>query len=173
MANNLAQAFGAKFNKEALRTRSFELGGHTFKVRVPLTAEVEAMNERLKVEDADTIEKYYKLLTDDLVKLKAEAPKDAKIEFTENDVIVEGRSMREAATNKALTEQRITEMFKLLVPEVEDFDMSTITYDMVEELFPFALQIQVMEYIAETISPEYSTTRGKSLGQSESKSKRT
>ena len=64
-------------------------------------------------------------------------------------------------------------MFKLLVPEIEDFDMSTITYDMVEELFPFALQIQVMEYIAETISPEYSATRGKSLGQSESKSKRT
>jgi len=173
MADKLASAFGKKFNKDAVRTRSFEMGGHTFKVRVPLTSEVEAMNERLRTKDTDTIEKYYKLLTSDLVKLKEEAPKDAKIEFLENDVVIEGRSMREAATNKALTEQRVTEMFKLLVPEVEDFDMNTITYEMIEELFPFALQIQVMEQIAETISPEYSATRGKLLGQSESKSKRT
>jgi uncharacterized protein YihD (DUF1040 family) len=169
MADNLAQAFGKKFNKDTIRTRSFEMAGHTFRVRVPLTIEIEAMNERLKTADEEKVIKYYNQLTESLIKLKEEAPKDSKIEYKEDDVIIEGRSMREAATNKALTELRITEMFKLLVPEIDDFDMNTITYDMVEELFPFAIQIQVMEEIAKTISPEYSSIRGKSSGQSEGK----
>ena len=39
-----AQAFGSKFNKDDLRVRSFEMNGHTFKVKVPLT-----MRRRWKV----------------------------------------------------------------------------------------------------------------------------
>jgi hypothetical protein len=169
---DLAQAFGGKFNKVNVRTRTFELGGHTFKVKVPLTSEVEAMNERLKVKDEEAIEQYYKKLTADLVAHKDDAVEGMQIEFTENDVILDGRSMREAASNKSNTDRQITEMFKYLVPEEEGFDMTTITYEMIDELFPFSIQVQVMEQIAETISPEYSSTRGKSLGQSEGKSKR-
>jgi len=48
------------------------------------------------------------------------------------------------------------------MPEEEGFDMSTITYDMVEELFPFSVQIQLIEEISLVISPSYKTVRGKS-----------
>ena len=168
---NLAQAFGGKFDKTIIRTRSFELGGHTFKVKVPLTSEVELMNERLKVKDEESIEKYYKKLTSELIANKDKAVGTIKVEFLENDVILDGRSMREAATNKSNTDRQITEMFKYLVPEEDGFDMNTITYEMIDELFPFSIQVQVMEQIAETISPDYSSTRGKLSGQSEGKSK--
>jgi len=52
-------------------------------------------------------------------------------------------------------------MIRMLVPEEEGFDMSTVTYEMIDELFPFAIQIQLMELIGETVSPNYNTTKGK------------
>jgi len=79
----------------------------------------------------------------------------------DGDVVVEGRSMREAARNKALVRNRITEMFKMLVPEDKGFDMGTITYEMIEELFPFPVQMQVIEEISHVVSPSYTESRGK------------
>lgn len=161
--NSFANALGKEFvkNKDLVRVRQFVLGGHTFKVRVPLTVEFEAMQVRMKTIDEEKVEKYYAELTDDLQKFRDEVPEGTKVEFTENDVVLDGRSMREAARNKFIIENRITEMFKLLVPEEQGFDMQTITYQMIEELFPFPIQMQVMEEIAQVVSPNYQESRGK------------
>jgi len=153
--NTFSQALGTKFNKDALRIRTFEFNGHTFKVRVPLTAESDAMFERLKTPDEAMVEKYYKELNKDFTE-----PSDT-VQITDNDVIIEGRSLRETAKSKVLIQARVTEMIKLLVPEDGGFDMSTVTYEMVDELFPFAIQMQMMELIGETVSPSYTATKGK------------
>ena len=153
--NGFSKALGNTFNKDALRTRSFEFNGHTFKVRVPLTIESDAMFERLKTPDDALVEKYYKELSKDITE-----PSD-KVQITDNDVIIDGRSLRDAAKSKVLIQARITEMMKLLVPEEDGFEMSTVTYEMVDELFPFAIQIQLMELIGETVSPNYNATKGK------------
>ena len=100
-------------------------------------------------------------LSKELIANKDKATEEIKVEFQENDVVIEGRSMREAATNKALTQLRIVEMFKMLVPEEKGFDMATITYDMIEELFPFAVQMQIIDRISQTISPTYNESKGK------------
>lgn len=157
--NNLANALGKDFvkKKEAVRIRSFELGGHTFKVKVPLTAEFEVMQQRMKEIDDTKLQEYYKELTKDLEQL----PENPNLVFTENDVLVDGRSMLEAAKNKLIAEQRITELFKLLVPEQEGFDMNTITYPMIEELFPFPIQMQIIEEISRVVSVQYEATKGK------------
>lgn len=155
--NQFANALGKDFlkHKDTVRTRTFTMGGHTFKVKVPLTVEFEAMQKRIAEIDEEKVEQYYKALVEPL--------KDGgeKIEFTDNDTLVDGRSIREAARNKVLMQSRITEMFKLLVPEEKGFDMGTITYDMIEELFPFPVQVQVIEKIGEVISPAYVETKGK------------
>lgn len=158
-----AEAFGKKFaeNKSLIRIRTFEMGNHTFKVKVPLTSEYEAMIERLKVPDAAKVAEYYDALTKEFKSRQSELTEDLGIVFKDDDVTIQGRSMKEAAQNKALTEMRVTEMFKLLVPEEEGFDMETITYDMIEELFPFSIQIELIENISETISPSYKETKGK------------
>ena len=153
--NSFSQALGTKFNKDTLRIRSFEFNGHMFKVRVPLTAESDAMFERLKTPDEAMVEKYYKELSKEITE-----PSDT-VQITDNDVIIDGRSLREAAKNKVLLQDRIVEMIKLLVPEDGGFDMSTVTYEMVDELFPFAIQMQMMELIGETVSPSYTATKGK------------
>lgn len=157
----LSGAFGQKFDKDKLRTRTFELGGHTFKVKVPLTAEFEAMTERMKMPDQAVVDKYYSELTQGFKENLPESSDDLGIEYKDNDIVIQGRSMREAAENKAITEARILEMFKLLVPEEQGFDMSTITYDMIEEMFPFSIQMDMIEAITDAVSPNYKTSRGK------------
>jgi ribosomal protein S17E len=161
--NQLSTAFGNKFqeNKDLVRTRSFELGGHTFKVKIPLTSEYEAMMERMKVENPEKTKKYYDDIAGEFLKNKAELSEDLGVVITKDDVVIQGRSLKETAKNKYLTELRITEMVRLLVPEEKDFDMSTITYEMVDELFPFSIQLELIEKISETISPSYKETRGK------------
>lgn len=161
--SGLASALGKKFvqNKEEIRTREFQLGGHTFKVRVPLTVEVEATQKKIKNLDEELVEKYYQELTKDLQANKKDMPEELKVVYKDNDIIVDGRSMREASRNKVLMESRIVEMFKLLVPEDKGFDMETITYKDVDELFPLSIQMQVVEAISEVISFNYTANKEK------------
>lgn len=161
--NPFGTALGNKFieNQNLVRIRSFEMNGHTFKVKVPTTLEFEVINEKVKTVDESLVEKYYQELSKPFIDKKEEFIKEEDIKYTDNDVIIKDRSMRETAVNKVITESRITEMFKLIVPEQADFDMNTITYSMIEELFPFSIQLEIIEEITNTISPGYKTTKGK------------
>ena len=160
--NQFANALGKSFNKDILRIRSFDMGGHTFKVKVPLTAEYENMLEAVKIIDDNKVNQYYDDLSKEFINNKAEFEKQEDVVFTDNDILLKGTSLRETAKNKAILENRILSLIKLIMPEEEGFDMSTITYDMVEELFPFSVQIQLIEEISLVISPSYKTVRGKS-----------
>lgn len=159
--NTLASALGKDFikHKEEVRIRSFELGGHTFRVKVPLTAEFEVMQKRMKAIDEAMVDKYYKELTQGFENFKDE--KKEGVEILENDILIDGRSMRDAARNKLIAEQRILELFKLLVPEEKGFDMQNITYPMIEELFPFPIQMKIIEEISRVVSVQYEEAKGK------------
>ena len=155
------QALGV-VNADAMRVRSFELGGHTFKVKIPLTSEYDAMYKRMEVIDEEKVLAYYLESTKDLIASRPEVDKeDGSIKYSDDDVVVMGRSMREAARTRYATEARIIEMFKLLVPEEEGFDMTTIDYSMIDELFPLSIQLQVVKEIANVVSPSYKDARGK------------
>jgi hypothetical protein len=161
--NDLLKAFGSNFeaHKDALRIRKFEFNGHTFKVKVPLTAESDLISERTKNLDENKFKQYYEELSKKFIDNKDDFLKSGDdVVYDNDDVIVKGRSMRETARNKLLMETNILEMFKLLVPEENGFDMNTITYEMIEELFPFSIQMQILELISDTISPSYKETKG-------------
>ena len=153
-------AFGDKYqtNKKNLLIRSFELGGHTFKVRIPLVAESDAIYKKVSEPDEETVEKIYAEITEPLRQFENNQSEEFK--FTDNDILVDGRSMREAAKNKAITEARITEFFKLLVPELEGASLEDLTYADIEEEFPLSIQMQIVEKIGEVISPTYREARG-------------
>ena len=160
---NLANAFGAQFmeQKESMRIRSFTLGNHTFKVKVPLTIETEAMFERAKVVDEEKAEKYYQDMAKEFLDNRSRYESDPDVKYVENDVLIKDRSIRETTKNKVLTENRMVEAFKLLVPENKDFDMNTITYADIDELFPFSVQLELLDKINAAISPNYTATKGK------------
>jgi hypothetical protein len=155
-----SSAFGDKYqaNKKNLLIRSFELGGHTFKVRIPLVAESDAIYKKVSEPDEETIEKIYQEITKPLRQFQDNQTEE--FQFTDNDILVDGRSMREAAKNKAITEARITEFFKLLVPELDGASLEDLTYADIEEEFPISVQMQIVEKIGEVISPTYREARG-------------
>ena len=154
----LANAFGIN---DSIRTKTFEYGGHTFKVKIPTTAETEAMYDRIKVVPDDEAEKRYQEMAKPFLDNKAEYEKEQDIVFEENDVKVKNYSLRETAKNKAMTENRIVEMFRLLLPKESEFDMSQVTYQDIEEIFPFSVQLEMMDEIASLISPNYGETKKK------------
>jgi len=155
--NQFANAFGSKFveNKDLLRTRSFELGGHTFKVKVPLTSELDAMYERLKIVDDSLVQKYFDDLSKNIEK------DDPEIKYIDGDILVNDKSLKETCKNKVITQNRITEFVRLLIPENKEFDMSQVQYSDIEELFPFAIQLELIEQIGNCISSNYQATKGK------------
>jgi len=156
----LSSAFGENYQakRKDLLTRSFVLNGHTFKVRIPLMIESDAIYKKVSNPNEETVEKIYQEITAPLRQFENNQTED--FEFTDTDILVEGRSMREAAKNKAITEARITEFFKLLVPEMEGVSLEDLTYADIQEEFPIAVQMLIVEKIGEVISPTYREARG-------------
>lgn len=146
----LASAFG---NTGALRVKTFELGGHLFKVRIPLTKEMEEMNRRIEDAPKDEIESRYKKMTAAF----RDGEKIDGIEITEDDVIVDGKSSRDLAESAIKIERRIVELFSLLVPETGTLE--GLTYQEIEEDFPFSIQVEMIAKISEAIQPGYKDQR--------------
>lgn len=158
--SKLASALGKKYeeNRVSVMTRKFELGNHTFKVRVPNVGEIEKIYEYFKNPNDDDVEKEFKSMTEQLQGLKDSA--DETIQFTDNDIVVDGRSMREAAKNKVIVQNRIVEYIKFLIPEVGEMP-ADLTYQDVADEWPLPIQLMIVDKINEVISPDYKEIRGK------------
>lgn len=158
----LASALGAKYEskRSGLFIRSFDLGGHTFKVRIPTVAESDAIYAKIAAPDEAKIEEAYQKIVAPLLQFRNQKDLDSEFEFTENDVLIDGRSLRETAKTKIQTQTRITEFVKLLVPENPEDSLENLTYADVESEFPMTVQMMMIEKIAEAVSPNYKESRG-------------
>lgn len=144
--------FAALGDLSNLRIKSFELGGHTFKVRVPLTKEMEEISDRIeKIPSEEINERYQKMSSGFQNGEKIEG-----IEVKEDDVLVNGRSTKELAESAIKIERRVIEYFKLLVI---DGDLDGLTYQEIEESFPFSVQLEIITKISEAIQPGYKEQR--------------
>lgn len=144
-----------KINSNNIRIREFTMAGQTLRVRVPLASEMEAMNDRVK---NAAWKDQYKKMVDPLLE-KKDSFDNEEIKFTDDDVFINDKSIKELAKVAAQTNARIVEMFKLLVPVVDGADLSGLTYEDVESEFPFSVQLDISKKIAEVISPGYEETR--------------
>lgn len=144
----LSSAFGSVDN---LRIKSFELAGHKFKVRVPLTKEMDEINERIKNIDAKEAKKRYE-------KMVAGFTKEVEgVVITDDDVIVEGRSTKELVETVMMMENRVVEFIKLLV--AENGSLEDITYEEIEAEWPMAVQLEILAKISDAIQPGYKEER--------------
>lgn len=160
--SKLSATLGEKYQSKraSIFTRTFELGGHTFKVHIPSIAEADAIYQKVMNPPDEVIDALYAKMVEPLLMFKDSASIEDEVEYLDNDVVVKGRSMREAAKNKAMTEAKITEYIKLLVPENSENTMDDITYADIETEFPLPIQLSLLEKIAEVISPSYKESRG-------------
>jgi hypothetical protein len=150
----LGESYQAK--REELRIRKFELAGHTFKVRVPVVAETDAMFKRISEPDEAKVQATYEKLAQPILQFKDDAEKNG-FEFLDDDIIINGNSLKQTAKTQVMTQTRITEYIKLIVP-VEG-TMDDITYDDIEAEFPMSTQLALIEKITEVISPTYRESR--------------
>ena len=158
--SKLGSALGKKYeeHKLSILTRTFELGNHTFKVRVPSVHEIEAIYDYFKHPDEEKVEAIYQELSKDLIAIKDQAGDN--VEFTDNDIVVDGRSLREAAKSKVSIQHRIVEYIKFLIPE-DGQSLDGIEYKDVEDEFPLSIQLTLVDKINEVISPDYKDIKSK------------
>ena len=155
--SKLASALGKKYeeNRLSVLTRQFELGGHTFKVRVPSVNEIEAIYNYFKNPNEVEVENTYQ----EMIKFIDLKDGQEGVEIKDNDIVIEGKSIRESAKNKHVLQYRITEYIKFLVPETGSLE--DITYADVEAEFPLAIQLTLVDKINEVIAPDYKEIRSK------------
>lgn len=155
--SKLGTALGKKYeeNRLSVLTRKFELGDHTFKVRVPSVSEIETIYNYFKNPNEEKVEQEYQKMLKEFGGLQEKEG----VEVKENDVVIEGRSMKETAKNKHILQHRIVEYIKFLIPETGSLD--DITYEDVEAEFPLSVQMTLVEKINEVISPEYKDIKSK------------
>ena len=158
--SKFSAALGPRYeeNRMSIMTRTFALGDHTFKVKVPSVGEMEIMNDKLKNPDQEEIDLVYKELTADIEVLRNELNSDVR--FEKDDIFIGDRSMKEAAKNKVVVKYRITQYMKLIVPD-SGASLDDLTYQDIEDEFPFAIQMQFMDKILEVLSPSYKEIREK------------
>lgn len=146
----LSSAFGEISN---LRTKTFELGGHTFKVRIPLTKELDDMQERIVKFDKEEYQRRFDKMTASFKESQA----IEGIVITDEDVIVEGRSTKDLVETILQMENRMVEYIKLLMPE--NGTLENITYQDIEDEWPMAVQLEILAKISEAIQPGYKDSR--------------
>lgn len=139
-------------NSDGLRIKTFELGGQIFRVRIPLTKEMEAIEERIKtIDEAEENRRYEKMVS---------GFSDVEVEGivkAENDILVDGRSTREMVRMVLQMENRVVEFIKLLIPV--DGNLDDITYEEIEAEWPMTVQLDILAKINEVISPGYKEER--------------
>jgi len=152
--SKFASAFGEKYDSalNQIRTKSFTIGGYQFNVRVPLTAEATALQERITQIDKEKLQAKFEEMTKEI----RQSPIDG-IEITEDDVIIDGKSTRELANAVLMMEQRVVEYIRLLVPVNGSLD--DITYPEIEAEWPLSVQMEIVERISEAIQPGYKDSR--------------
>jgi hypothetical protein len=154
----VADRLGGKYRQAqaSIRTKNFELGDHIFKVRIPLVSESDEIFKRVANPPSLDVDQAFEFMTAPL----RQFPDAESLVITDDDVTVEGRSMREAAKMRVAMEIRITEMIKLLVPESSEHSLDDLTYKDIEDEFPLSVQLALVEKISEVISPTYKESRG-------------
>lgn len=160
--SKLGAILGTEYQKnvQELLTKSIRIGEMTLKIRIPTVLEQELMNKRMIELDEKKIQEVYEQKSADLMKFKGTEDVPDWVEYTDNDIIVQGKSMRESVRTGVAVETRIMEALKLIVPD-EGHDWSEVTYDDIQAEWPFEAQVIVVTKIFEAINPSYSEIKEK------------
>lgn len=168
----LANKLGASYEKvkaeTKLKTIHIDLEEVKFdlKVRVPLKKEMEEITAKILTPDQARVEKIFKRLTEPMVKaleeggedfVKALNDKKQTLIKTDDDLIVDGTSVRQVANFSAIEENKVEQYFHLLVSETGE--PVNETYEQIIEEFPEFVIREIVAEIDKAIKPDYKTVK--------------
>jgi hypothetical protein len=168
LSSKLGKSYEIVADQTKIKKATVDLGEVKFdiRVRVPLKKEMEEITAKIVNPPEDKVAKLYDKFAAPLRKTLEEGGKEfleainkekQTIELLDDDLIVDGKSVKQIATFAAIEETRVEEYFHLLVSETNE--PVTETYDEITSEFPeFAVQ-EILKAIDQAIKPDYKTVK--------------
>lgn len=168
LADKLGKEYDKVREQAKLRTIKITLGEVTFdlKVKIPLKREMEEMTERITSPSQEKIDAIFVRLSKPIKDVIAESGEEfvaalnatkESIVIKDDDIIVDGNSVRQVATFTAIHETRVEEYFHLL--QSVTGEPITESYEEIAEEFPDIAIKEIVEVIENAIKPDYTTAK--------------
>lgn len=165
LGNKLGKAFEEIKPRLNIKTITIDVGDDSieWRVRIPVKREIEDMTARIMSPSKERTEAIYlRLATPVLETLKDATPEfldsiKKTITQTDDDVIIDGKSVRQIASLSAIDEARVEEYFKLLVSETDE--PINESYEQITSELPEFFIREVVQAIDAVIRPDYKNTK--------------
>ena len=168
LANKLGSQYTAVKDKVKSKVIHIKAGETEFelKVRIPLKAEMETLNEFIMTANQDKVKLVYEKLSAPVKKsideggekfLEALNKDKDFIIVKDDDIIVDGNSIKNVATLSVMWEQKVEKYFQLLISETGE--PITETFDEIAQEFPDEVIKQIVDEIEKAIKPTYDSVK--------------
>lgn len=163
-AKKLGQDYESIRSASRFKTIKININDTPFelKVRIPVKRELEEMTAEISTPAQEVVDAIYEELSAPLKKTLADADEgfmaalnseSEKIRVTDNDVIVEGNSIRQVAHLTAIWHTQVQRYFGLL--QSATGEPINESYDEIADEFPEAVIKEIIEKIDSAIRPNY------------------
>lgn len=151
-----------------IRKITIDLGEVKFdlRLRVPLKKQMEELTARVLSPSPERVEEIYQRLSAPMRQtitdggdefLKALNEKKQAVIVTDDDLVIDGTSVRQVAQLQAMDEIKVEEYFHLLISETNE--PVTETYEQIIAEFPEFVVKEIVDAIQGAIAPDYRTTK--------------
>ena len=139
---------------------------YELKVRIPVKREMEEMLKAISAPSPDRINAIYETMTGQLKTAVSELDKEVvdalnndenKLKITDDDVFVNGSSMRQIAAMTAMWHEQVERYFALL--QSATGEPVNETFDEIAEEFPESVIREIVQKIDKAIRPNYEETK--------------
>ena len=167
-ADKLGSKYTAVKDQVKIKVIKIQAGEVEFelKVRVPLKQELESINETIVAVDELKVEELYNKLSAPVKKSIDEGGKDFLEQINkdkdfiivrDNDIIVDGNSIRNVATMSIMWQLKVEEYFHLLISETGE--PINETFEQIEQEFPDEVIKKIVDEIEKAIKPTYESVK--------------
>jgi hypothetical protein len=168
LANKLGKSYEQVKAVANIKTITVDLGDVKFnlRVRVPIKREVEEMTARMIAPSDERVQKIFDRFSAPIKKTIEEGGKDflkainegkETIKISGDDLIIDGKSVRQVANFAAIEETRVEEYFHLLISE--NGEAINETYEEITAEFPEFAVKEIIDAIEQAIRPDYKTVK--------------
>ena len=166
LANKLGAGYDS--NRAKLKTISLNLGDLDFKLKLqlPVKREMEEITEMISEPAQDRIDAIYVKLSEPIRKLVTDGgdafldainSEKKNIIISDDDIIIDGNSVKQVAMLSAMWEIKVEKYFHLL--QTESGEKITENFEEISAEFPDPIIKYIIETIENTIKPDYQTTK--------------
>lgn len=167
-ANKLGASYEGVREQVKVKSIKFDMGEvkFTLRVRIPLKKQMEALMDRITNPDKELVEQIYKRFADPVQEtltaggedfLKVINSEKETITVLDNDLLIDGQSVRQVATFTAMWETKVAEYFHLL--QSETGEEINETYEQITQEFPEPVIREIVDGIESAIRPDYKTAK--------------